>query len=105
MADISSLTRKYGRLGQGGLVMTFEGIFPASAASATVPVGGLLYEDYVTVSLRDSKASWTVSLIENRSSRTDSTKTATGTLNIGTQDGSSSPSSAWVRGAVWRMVV
>jgi hypothetical protein len=84
MADIDSIVRSWGRLGNGGIIQKITGIMPASA-TATVPVGELTSYDDVNVKYSLAVTGNAVPLIEIAASRTTG---ETGVITIGTQDGS-----------------
>lgn len=102
MASLSSVTRDYARVGQGGIIMVVEGIFPASAATADVAVGELLAKDSVNVYMKDAVASDTIPMIETRTDRTTGTQ---GKVVIGTQDKSSMAASGYVVVEIKRLVI
>jgi len=82
MANIGSIVRSWGRLGNGGIIQKISGIMPASA-TATVPVGELTSYDDVNVKYSRAVTGNAVPLIEIVASRTTGTS---GSIVIGTQD-------------------
>ena len=88
MAALSSVTRCYAASGETTKIQYFKGIYPASAATATLLVSDLNSNDDVVVRVYTAVTGYTIPLIELRDQRTTG---PTGTIVVGTADGSNSP--------------